>query len=640
MKDIRRLLGSLEPFLETEVSAGLKWSYEKARTQGKILIPPPPQKTVDGSYSLGNTIWNDKTTWFFGLEEKELPQHIAIFGRTGSGKTNCSFLLLLQLLEKNKPFLIFDWKQSYRKICNKNSITLYTPGYYQAPFSFNPLDLNNIPEHSQEAYLRQLLSVLLNVYFRDLKLLSVEGVEYLLLRGFDYLKREKGNFTFFDLYHWATQYKTISRERDWKASLLNVLYKLTTGPLGDVLNPDQSINLEEIIKGRTIIELQWLGSPKDKSFLIQILLLQLYYHFSQQNPTPNLKFLIVIEEAHNILLKHLEDYETIAEMILRQIREYGVGICLLDQHPSLMSLPALGTYTTICFNLRAREDIQVMETALNLEEDREYISMLRRGQAIVKLQDRYIKPFLVGFGKAACKERTDFTTRNGFPQRFPQIKAISEPDKPSQEKENPKAKFLLDVHSFSLSPITERYKRLGLGSKQGSEIQRQLVQQKQLRPVWINLKKTRIKLFEITEIGKQFLRDRGIDLHFPKRKGSLLHQFWQDRSKKKFEENGYSILEEVKIGEGRAVDLVAYRGNRKIAVEIETGKSDYLGNIRKCQEEKFDKIVVVATSRKVKRKIKEKMEEDEMDMESIVVITGNEMESLVELNHLPYIENH
>ena len=389
MKDVRRLLQSLEPFFDTEVTAGLKWSYEKARAQGKILIPPPPQNAVNGEYSLGNIQWNEKTTWFFGLEEKELPQHLAIYGRSGGGKTNCSFLILKQLIEHDKPFLIFDWKQSYRLLSKNFSIKLFTPGYNFNPFIFNPLDTSNIPKHLQKTYLRHLLSMLINVYFKDLKLLSVEGVEYLLLKGIDYLSKEK--FTFQDLYHWAANYKAISREKDWKASLMNVLYKLTTGPIGIVLNKDNlAITPEDIISSRTIIELHWLGSPKDKSFIMQALLLQLYYHFSQQSPTQSLKFAIIIEEAHNILLRHLEDYETVVEMILRQVREYGVSLCLIDQHPSLMSLPALGTYTTICFNLRAREDINVMASALTLEQDKEFIAQLKTGHAIVKLQDRYL----------------------------------------------------------------------------------------------------------------------------------------------------------------------------------------------------------------------------------------------------------
>ena len=492
MNDIRTLLKSLEPLLGNELTASMQWEYERARASGRILLPPPSYSLARGEYELGSVIWKEHLVAQFGLRENELPQHISMFGRTGAGKSNCTMLFIQQLIKKEKPFLIFDWKQTYRVLCNED-IKLYTPGNNIAPFFFNPLDLRNIPEHYQEAYLRQLLSVLLNVYFRDLKLLSVEGVEYLLLRGFNHFRNEKEWFTFFDIYHWILNYKTSSREKDWKSSALNVLYKLSTGPLGYVLNQKDGIDMQDIYKKQIVIELHWLGSPKDKSFLMQVLLLQIYYHFSQKENVHDAKYVIVIEEAHNVLLKHTEGYETVVEMILRQIREYGVCICLLDQHPSLMSLPALGTYCTIAFNLIAHEDIRAIASTLALEDDRDYFGKLKTGQAIVKLQDRYLKPFLVEFPKAnieiqsACdssissniyskliriddlmKESGQRNIRGYLPApavispEKTRIEVISLRHKRISEK---LGKFLIDIFENPLSQTAERYQRLQLNPR-------------------------------------------------------------------------------------------------------------------------------------------------------------------------------
>jgi len=282
MNEIQTLLQRLRNIAGKEAIDLARWEYEKAKAEGRVLLPPPQEVLSEGEYELGRVVWDTDWIASFGLREEELPQHVGIFGRTGAGKTNCAYLFLRQLIEKEKPFLIFDWKQSYRNLCNQE-VKLFTPGLSQLPFSFNPLNLENIPAHLRETYLRHLLSVLLNVYFRDLKLLTVEGVEYLLLRGMDFLRKQKGSFTFQDLYYWILNYKGAFREKDWKSSVLNVLYKLTTGPLGQVLNQEESIKVEDIIKGQSVIELHWLGSPKDKSFVMQSLLLQLYYHFSQMS---------------------------------------------------------------------------------------------------------------------------------------------------------------------------------------------------------------------------------------------------------------------------------------------------------------------------------------------------------------------
>jgi len=45
-------------------------------------------------------------------------------------------------------------------------------------------------------------------------------------------------------------------------------------------------------------------------------------------------------------------------MLLRQCREIGIAIIVVDQHPALISSGCLGnTYTTICLNLKDPSDI-------------------------------------------------------------------------------------------------------------------------------------------------------------------------------------------------------------------------------------------------------------------------------------------
>ena len=51
------------------------------------------------------------------------------------------------------------------------------------------------------------------------------------------------------------------------------------------------------------------------------------------------------------------------------------------------------------------------------------------------------------------------------------------------------------------------------------------------------------------------------------------------------------------IGGGKAVDLVATKGKEHIAIEVETGKSDAQGNVRKCEEAGFHKVVVKSTTK-------------------------------------------
>lgn len=62
------------------------------------------------------TIHYGKNSYYeFGLKEDEFIQHIGIFGRSGSGKTNLAYRILQGLVKADKPFLVFDWKRNYRE---------------------------------------------------------------------------------------------------------------------------------------------------------------------------------------------------------------------------------------------------------------------------------------------------------------------------------------------------------------------------------------------------------------------------------------------------------------------------------------------------------------------------------------------
>ena len=58
---------------------------------------------------------------------------------------------------------------------------------------------------------------------------------------------------------------------------------------------------------------------------------------------------------------------------------------------------------------------------------------------------------------------------------------------------------------------------------------------------------------------------------------------------------GYTVEEEVSIGDGKAVDLVATKDSKRIAIEVETGKSDVDENVRKCREAGFNIVNVLRT---------------------------------------------
>ena len=136
--DIKDLLQKLQPVVPTLVKKlwylnffsgdgkSAKWNedlveilanrYAKIDHQENIRLPPPYRDITPGKYYLGDIIYPEEPYSAFGLTDQDLLRHVLIVGMTGAGKTNLTLQLLMQLAEQGIPFLIFDWKQNYRRL--------------------------------------------------------------------------------------------------------------------------------------------------------------------------------------------------------------------------------------------------------------------------------------------------------------------------------------------------------------------------------------------------------------------------------------------------------------------------------------------------------------------------------------------
>jgi len=105
--------------------------------------------------------------------------------------------------------------------------------------------------------------------------------------------------------------------------------------------------------------------------------------------------------------------------------------------------------------------------------------------------------------------------------------------------------------------------------------------------------RSRIKVLALTGVGKAAL---GIDEPDADRLGGPEHRYWKKRLADRLRASGYDVTEEYPVGGGKTIDLVAERDGKRIAFEIETGRSDAAANARKCLEAGMDRVIVVAVS--------------------------------------------
>jgi len=625
--------------------------YDEAFDSEQVLLEPPPEELAQGEYPLGIIHYGEDKFYPFGLREHEFIQHIGLFGRSGSGKTNVAYIILLNLVKAAKPFLVFDWKRNYRDLLSLSEfkdLLVFTVGRDISGFRFNPL----VPPPGTPAtvWLKKLIEIMCHAYFLG------EGVAVLLLRAIDALYQESGMYrgkvercpTMADVRDWLVAYRAKGREAGWMESAMRAVEVLCFGEVGSVLNDDSSFDIAKVLEKRVILELDALTNS-DKTFLIEALLLWIHHFRMGQKERERFKHAVIIEEAHHILLRKKQEVtgeETVTDVLLREIRELGECIICLDQHPSLISKPALGnTYATFAMNLKHRGDIAMIKDCLLLDtEQAGYLGKLEVGWAVTKLQGRWFKPFLVKFPLVTLEKGsvTDATVRShmetvdekwsavakshrgisrvispqeGFSRAHKQekegIPAI--PVSGKREKEDKECainlttkerEFLKDVLQHTTSSITERYRRLGVSSRIGNKIQHSLLVKGVLSCAFVSFDKGRIKILSLTEKGRKVL---GYDVAQSTRHGGIEHQYWKEKVAAKLRERGYTVQEEYPIGNGKTVDLVARKDGKTIAIEIETGKSNALANIRKCLDAGFETVLSVATSARVKKVIKQQV---------------------------------
>jgi len=458
---------------------------------------PPSQEQAQGDYPIGQVSYSGKSLYPFGLRENEWIQHMAILGRSGSGKTNIGFSILRTLVQHQKPFLVFDWKRNYRDLLTRpefHDVEVYTIGRNIAPLRFNPL----IPPAGTDpkTWLKKLNEVIAHAYCLG------NGVLFLLQQAVDAVYKEAGVYdnrvrrwpTFKDVLLKARSMDTRGRESGWLSSTLRALSSLCFGGMGDLLNSASNTSIDHVLDGNVILELDGL-SQADKTFFVQACLLYLHHKKMAENVRERFDRCILIEEAHHILSGQrtsLTGSESVMDTTYREIREFGVSLVLLDQMPSKLSGFALAnSYTTICMSMSNRADINAMAQTLLLDSGKDVLGTLDVGQAAVKLQGRIQRPFLIAIPEFRIEKGrvTDGQIRKYMKDKVFQLGTEDPvPDDAARKREEstedvaddsscgPEIAFLKDVVDRPDSGVAARYNRLGLSGRQGQRLKTRLLE--------------------------------------------------------------------------------------------------------------------------------------------------------------------
>ncbi|MDO8659961.1 MAG: DUF87 domain-containing protein [Candidatus Parcubacteria bacterium] len=411
-----------------EITRILNTLYQKNLNQlldKKVLLEPPTKETVEGEYPLAMVNYADRNLYPFSLREQDWIRHVCISGMSGSGKTTLAYHVINNFIQKGKPFLIFDWKKSFRPLVFVDSnIMCFTIG---RDISNNlKININEPPKGvSPKEWINVLCDLLAESFFVSY------GVQKILLETLDDSFKEWGiyngseNYPTWNHIKWRLEEKmnkAKGREAGWIESALRIATVLTFGDFGKVCNykGEDKFNVEELLDKRVILELNSLGNT-EKKFFCEFILTYIYKYkkVNQNHLNDAFKYAILVDEAHNIFLKQDTHFvkESITDMIYREIREYGVSLICLDQHISKLSDCVKGNSAChIAFQQQLPQDIYDASNLMQLIEKRNFFTMLPVGTAIVKLSERYSAPFLVQVPNVEFKNRE--VTDNDIKERM------------------------------------------------------------------------------------------------------------------------------------------------------------------------------------------------------------------------------
>ena len=207
------------------------------------------------------------------------------------------------------------------------------------------------------------------------------------------------------------------------------------------------------------------------------------------------------------------------DIIFREIREFGVSLILLDQHPSKISLYAIGnTYTTICMNLKHKTDINAVAQCLLLDKEKDILGSLEVGEAVVKLQGRIprafqvrIPEFLIHKGTVTDDHIREYMKNTilsvsqdssfRFSDEYPPVTV----EESTIDNDDPIMQLLKDIQDYPDSGIAARYKRLGISVRQGQKLKSHAIEQALVRELHQTTHLGRIIILQISVKGQGLL---------------------------------------------------------------------------------------------------------------------------------------
>ncbi|MCZ7607592.1 MAG: hypothetical protein M5U25_16300 [Planctomycetota bacterium] len=402
------------------------------------------------------------------------------------------------------------------------------------------------------------------------------------------------------------------RFKEWKVSTVRALEALCAGSFGSSLaiTRDKHVSIAALKDECAIFE---LNLPEDlKRFFVESMMLCMRQHALQAVKATGkgrLRNVMILDEAHNLLKKTEEKIESQLAIALREHRGLGTGYIIADQVPSQLDDSAIAnTHTKFFFTLDNARDLRTAGQSL-LIEDTDALSRLPTGTALCRFGTH--RAFAVTLDPVDHLKHVPVTdeeiarTAGDSALSTPESLPISQrsPNQPptlsGKKLHEDERNLLAHILKDPFAGVSRHFKGCGMSTRKGQAAKENLEQHGLVCSHEIHREIPgggKVVILEITQAGAELLKQLGHDARWPYYRASPEHEYWKEQAARHYAARGYAIAKEAPLPLGGAVDVSATKPSERVAIEVETGKSDPLGNIQKALNAGFDKVVSLATN--------------------------------------------
>ena len=340
---------------------------------------------------LGKVKVSNAPVWY---PAAELPKHLLLLGRTGSGKTNFFYWVLSQLITKI-PVWIFDRKEDYRHLHRVFPGRLLVIDLVR-DFKCNPLA---VPPYVQP---KRWLDQFCELFCRINSLL--DGSSGLLRTTLDRLYMDYGVYdgsgkcpSFFELLESLKRIRVpaYGRQSGFRDSLVNrVQAYLNHGELYDC---SVGFDIERLMSKSVVFEITGMLEVQANFWLNFLLLYMFSDRIARKERGNQLRNVVCFDEAKSVFPPFVNaniGFKPITYMV-SQLREFGVSIIAADQSADLDNSIFANSQFKMVMQLGSGDDIDKAAKALGLDRDqKDYIYSLDVGEAIVR-HPKINQPFVM-----------------------------------------------------------------------------------------------------------------------------------------------------------------------------------------------------------------------------------------------------